>query len=249
MDCVDLLRIDNETYERIVAKIQSTSATHEGSSKRRSERLLFQLPHNQIVVFDYKIRAQRKAYQVRPIDLSELGMGFLHGSFVHPGTPTLALIKNLDGEFEQIAGRVAHCRLIEGRIHAVGMEFDRIIDEIRERNEGSKEAGRRTSERHEYREGAMLVILHPGDPDRRSPFRVVPANLSSGGVGFLHGAFVHPGTPCDIMLSKLTGEPELIHGVVARCELASGRVHLVGVKFNAPIDTRRFIAGEASDAA
>lgn len=289
MDCEDLLRIDSATYERIVSRIRSTAATHSGASKRRSERLEFLLPTSIIVVFHYELPAQRKAYQVRPIDLSEVGLGFLHGKFVHNGTPVLALIKNLDGQYEQISGRTTHAHLVEARVHVIGMEFDqmvdpmfiisptdlrtsknraaaleqdwtdlvklparevdRILEQTKARDSASLQTIQRSESRLDYREGAMLVILNPQEPDKRALFRVAPTNLSTCGVGFLHGAFVYPGTRCDVMLTNLNGQPELIRGVVARCELAKGRVHTVGVRFDEPIETAHYIAGTESDAA
>jgi hypothetical protein len=122
-------------------------------------------------------------------------------------------------------------------------DVDEIVTEIEQNDDPRRRTRRKDVERTDFREGAVLVVTHPDDPDRRHRYRAIPIDLSATGLGFLHGMFLHPGTVCDIMLMTLSGHTETVRGVVARCELARGRVHKVGLKFARPLSISRFIAG------
>lgn len=72
-------------------------------------------------------------------------------------------------------------------------------------------------------------------------FRVYPWDLSKGGLGFFHRAYVHPGTKCTINGAMSDGQPICMKGEVVRCEHVSGTVHTVGVKFEMEIDPEVFL--------
>jgi len=283
MDCRDLLRIDSETYAAVIAQIASEAAGHHTRTKRKSERHTHLVDTPLIALFNYGDESKRQAYQVRTVDLSEHGLGFLHGRLEHRNSPVLVLMHDLESGLHKLTGRVAHTRLVAGRIHLVGIHLDdeidttrficestrarvtqmdnnqeawtdlvrlstdeasRIIRAVEHRDETGKTRGKRQVERSEYREGALMVVIHPDEPLRRGCFRVIPMNLSGSGIGFLHGAFLYPGSVCDIMLTNLEGKAELVRGEIARCELAKGRIHQVGVKFAEPIEVSRFMTSE-----
>ena len=77
---------------------------------------------------------------------------------------------------------------------------------------------------------------------------VAPRDISAGGVGFLHGAFVHTGTLCRMRIQDGSGCTTYAHGHVVRCEHLRGRVHLVGVRFEneLSIDALLGAAGDAN---
>lgn len=273
MECRDLLRMDQATFDVVMRELRAT-AVPTADSRRRDQRVAYVLPSSIVAVLNPESPGEREAYQVRPFDLSATGIGVLHGQFVYQATPVLALMKNLAGQVERVPGRVAHSHLVKGRVHALGIKFaerldltrflgdtqrteddkpsdilrhwtdlvkvsprevDRILRDVDARAAQCDRAKRRTEERHSFRGNAMLVVFHPDSADARAKFRVIPTDLSSRGVGFLHGVFVHPGTPCQLILSDLRGQSRVLRGAVARCELASGRVHTVGVKFDQAI--------------
>ncbi len=283
MECRDLLRIDSETYATIVAQISSEASVYRTKSKRKKERHTHLVDSPLVALFNYADESTRQAYQVRTVDLSESGLGFLHGRLEHRDTPVLVLKHDLEGGLHKITGRVAHTRLITGRIHLVGVQLDKNIDTrkficetnrarvsnlgnhqeawtdlvkltdtdaqrliraVEHRDETGKTRDRRIAKRNEYRKGALMLVLHPDEPLRRGCFQVIPMNLSACGIGFLHGAFLYPGTTCDIMLTNLESKSELIRGEITRCELAKGRIHQVGVRFAAPIEVTRFMMND-----
>lgn len=282
MKCRDLLQIDQTTFDEVMRELRA-SIVPSADSRRRDQRVAFVLPSALVLITNHESLDDREAYQVRPFDISSRGMGVLHGSFVYKATPVLVLMKNLVGRIEQVTGKVAHSRMVKGRVHAIGIEFDEVLDlsrflgdsqrveddkpadvlghwtdlvkvppsevdrilrEVDARAARCDRAKRRAEQRHSYRGNAMLVVFNPDNADTRAKFRVIPSDLSTGGVGFLHGAFVHPGTPCHLILSDLLGQSRVVCGVVARCELAKGRVHTVGVKFEYPIALDEFRADD-----
>ena len=76
---------------------------------------------------------------------------------------------------------------------------------------------------------------------------VAPRNLSTGGISFLHGGFLHIGSCCAVMLRTMKGQTLPIKGTVKRCSHRKGHVHEIGVKFDEQIDPRGFFidSGEA----
>lgn len=74
-------------------------------------------------------------------------------------------------------------------------------------------------------------------------FRVWPHDISQTGIGFIHGAFVHPGVQCGVALQALNGDRVMVAATVARCEHVKGRAHFVGVRFEEPLPLHRFVPG------
>ena len=67
-------------------------------------------------------------YRVTPRDMSELGMGFLHGNFLYPGSGCKMELRGKDGLIHSITARIARCEHVTGRVHDVGIEFEKPID-------------------------------------------------------------------------------------------------------------------------
>lgn len=56
------------------------------------------------------------------------GISLILGSHVHHGSTVTLALNRPDGKRDTIRGTVIHCRVIEGRIHEIGVELERIID-------------------------------------------------------------------------------------------------------------------------
>lgn len=93
--------------------------------------------------------------------------------------------------------------------------------------------------------GVVVRLAQPGGTD--AELNLVCRNISREGMSLLHGAFVHQGSPITALLPTTTGETRSIAGKVVRCIHRSGRVHELGIKFNAPVDLRDFIASPDGD--
>ncbi len=84
-----------------------------------------------------------------------------------------------------------------------------------------------------------VVVEHPGGGVSR--ILVCPRNLSSGGLGFLHGGFLYTSSRCRIVMPKLDGKEFTINGTIMSCRHVQGHVHEIGVKFDSRIEPQMFL--------
>jgi hypothetical protein len=108
-----------------------------------------------------------------------------------------------------------------------------LLDEMDlSRREAPAAANRRRMRRSPCREvlAVFLNLEHPSGA--KSSFLVRPRDISRTGLGFLHGAYIHPTSKVELIL--VTPEREVIRkrGEVARCRHVRGKVHEVGLVFD-----------------
>ena len=117
-------------------------------------------------------------------------------------------------------------------------KLERALDRL-DRAEGSA-TNCRTSPRYSYRiKGCVVHLQQPGDGGS-TPFLVVTRNLSSGGVSFLHGGYVHAKSTCLVQLITTHGAWKNVKGVVVRCRYIDAGVHEVAVQFDSSITTEDY---------
>jgi hypothetical protein len=105
----------------------------------------------------------------------------------------------------------------------------------------SKDKGTRKFERFTYRSGAAIVLtIEQFDSSQRS-YLVRPRNLSEGGLGFIHGTFVYPGSKAVVSLFNREGEQVSIPGKIVRCRHVRAHIHELGMKFDEPVDLTKYI--------
>jgi len=95
---------------------------------------------------------------------------------------------------------------------------------------------RRKESRKRYKKTLRIVVrvAHPGGSEMT--FAVRTRDLSARGLGFVHGNFLYPGTPCTIILPTNDKRMIAYHGKIVRCRLAGGKLHEVGVEFGENLD-------------
>ncbi len=75
-----------------------------------------------------------------------------------------------------------------------------------------------------------------------APMILTTRDISNGGMGILHGSFVHPGSSC---LLAIVGKDKAIlcklKGKVVRCTHVRGSVHDIGIKFDEEVRLELFI--------
>ena len=99
---------------------------------------------------------------------------------------------------------------------------------------------RREDPRLEFRQSEVpLVVEHLGGGG--AWLLVCARNLSSGGIAFIHGGFLHPGSKCKLLLRKMNGEREVIEGEIVNCRHVEGSVHEVSVKFDRSITPSEYL--------
>jgi len=94
---------------------------------------------------------------------------------------------------------------------------------------------RRKYDRLPFQEEALLLCEVKTKYRMSPPFLVKCIDISAGGIGFLHGAYMHTGTPCVITLINRNKNGFRVDAKVARCQHHSGHIHIIGVKFNKPM--------------
>ncbi len=99
---------------------------------------------------------------------------------------------------------------------------------------------RRKYERFMYRKQSALILTVSERDGNEKRFLVRARNLSSWGMGFLHGGFLYSGTPVRLVLQTLDNEPVIVSGTIVRCSHVRAHVHDIGVRFDAEVDLSCF---------
>lgn len=103
---------------------------------------------------------------------------------------------------------------------------------------------RRQHSRFEYfATGIPAAIIHPEGGVGR--FLVCARNLSTGGISFLHGGFLHKGTQCRLVLTKRDGHGTVVMGEVTSCRHVSRTLHEIGVRFFHKIEINDFCSPDS----
>lgn len=96
-------------------------------------------------------------------------------------------------------------------------------------------------------EGSFALLCTMEFPGGSSAqFRVYPWDISKGGLGFFHRAYIYQGTKCTFTGNTIDGQPTSFKGEVVRCSHVSGTVHTVGVKFEMELDPEVFLGDTTS---
>ncbi len=122
-----------------------------------------------------------------------------------------------------------------------------LISSLDDRSASFAGSNRRRDARLPYRSGGLLPIelIHPGGST--ATYVVRPRNLSTTGLGFLHGNYVHPGTRVRVPLIDHTKSATWLRGEVARCIHVQDKVHEVGVRFEHPIELENYVEVEVRE--
>ena len=128
-------------------------------------------------------------------------------------------------------------------------ERQELLNELERREISRSERQMRRYDRHPYHVwDGLLIRLKPPEGEWAG-FRVTPRNISSGGLSFLHGSFVYPGSRCVAMLRTLQGEHVVAQGQVVRCRVVRGRAYEISVAFDTQIDIEKFVHVDTPQAA
>jgi len=101
----------------------------------------------------------------------------------------------------------------------------------------------REGTRYHYSRAALpIAIEHPGGG--YVTLMVCARNLSSGGIGFIHGGFLHANSKCKILLEQNNGVRIAVDGTVVASRHIQGSLHEVSVRFNRRIEIAQFMSEE-----
>lgn len=111
-----------------------------------------------------------------------------------------------------------------------------LVEVLARRSAGEPGSRRRGAVRYPLRCEDFAVSVGEAD----TFVRALSHDISNGGLSFFYGVFIHPGTSCVAQLRTTDGERVLVPGKVVRCTFVQGRVHEVGVEFDAAVDAGMF---------
>ncbi len=130
-----------------------------------------------------------------------------------------------------------------GRPNSVGLgrrDLEALCEELgSEGDPGVADAQRRHKRRDVRIPRVPIQLRHPGG--QVTTLIVACRDLSAGGVGILHNAYLHLDTECMVYLPGRAGKHKRVAGVVRRCRHRRGIVHEVGIEFEDPIDLREVL--------
>ena len=91
----------------------------------------------------------------------------------------------------------------------------------------------------------MRCMLRVGGDGSGGIFNIHSRNVSSGGLGFLHGGFIDPGTRCTVAMVSPFDHGVIASGRIAWCRPIEMDVYDAGVEFDKPIDLEPFLPDAA----
>ena len=120
------LDLSNRECEQLLKTIDARSSEIEKDSNRKQPRYPYPLADVPMCI---EHPDGGKSYVlVFARNLSNGGMSFLHGGFVHTNSRCTIILKSNEGELVGLSAGVRHCRLIQGSCHEVGIKFSQEID-------------------------------------------------------------------------------------------------------------------------
>lgn len=129
-------------------------------------------------------------------------------------------------------------------IRSTPERLERVLDDLDANDSGRFEETHQW-QRYRYRHASMTVyVKQPGDASA-SCCKVYSRNLSSMGIAFLFGGFVHNGSVCVVQLITLHGCWNDVVGQVVHCRHVDAHLHEVSVKFDQEIDPSFYVVEAA----
>lgn len=108
------------------SRSQEQSVISRGRNKRATPRLSFRAA-NIALIANHPGRSTSKIICCSR-NISENGLGVVHGGFLHPGTRCHVALPKASGERVVIEGEVVNCRHVSGQLHEIGIKFSSPIN-------------------------------------------------------------------------------------------------------------------------
>lgn len=112
---------------------------------------------------------------------------------------------------------------------------------LQEQSDHNPDVSKATATRVRFAKGTQVRIEMTYSDGTRALLQAPGRDLSEGGIGIYHNAYVHTGVACNVTLRTVDGEAITQTGRVARCIHLRGAVHEVGIRFDQPVDLSLFI--------
>ncbi|HPF41416.1 MAG TPA: response regulator [Phycisphaerae bacterium] len=123
---VRTIRLRDDAINEMIQKLDdATSAT--AMAQRSAPRYRYSVK-TCVMHLQHRDGARPTSYIVTPRDISNTGIGILHGAFLYPGACCLMQLITLHGTWRNAPARIVRCDYIANGVHDVGIEFLEPID-------------------------------------------------------------------------------------------------------------------------
>lgn len=125
---VDALRISDAEWYACVQEMDLRSMQRRGINEKRQQP---RKPYRNIAKIILSVRSYdglQQQFKVRAYDLSQTGLGFLHGAYVYEGSHVDLLMQHHINGMTRIPATIINCVHVKKRVHQVGARFDEPID-------------------------------------------------------------------------------------------------------------------------
>lgn len=116
---------------------------------------------------------------------------------------------------------------------------DRLVEKINSQRQPVPSDRDRRQLRVDFSHVEVEITIWHTD-GRNITYKVLPRNLSTQGMAFVHGQFLHPGSACEVRLPTHNGK-RAVKGRLLECRHQTGLVHEVSIKFDQPIELGDFV--------
>lgn len=127
-DAVDTLRLTDSEWLSYVAELDREASRHmPNEDGRQHERM----PYRNVAYVTATLKhldGRHQKFIIRTHDLSESGLGFLHGNFIYPGSPMRVILHHRVHGLSYHDTIVRRCAHYKRHIHQVGVEFEKPIN-------------------------------------------------------------------------------------------------------------------------
>ncbi|MCC6284089.1 MAG: hypothetical protein IT439_02120 [Phycisphaerales bacterium] len=96
--------------------------------------------------------------------------------------------------------------------------------------------------------GQSLTVRVTYATEGEATMRLAPRDLSAAEVRVFHDALLGLGSKCHVMLQSVNNVQTIVPGWVARCVRRIGSVYEASIRFDAPIEIRKYVAQAAGEA-
>lgn len=124
---IDSVRLTRAQFDEILDESQRSRCQAPSSNRRQKSRQNLTAVAGVLLEIEHPGGAVSR-FIVRPRDISQTGMGFMHGGFLYKGSKVTITIVMMDREMIVLRGQVARCRHLKARIHEIGMSFAEPLD-------------------------------------------------------------------------------------------------------------------------
>ena len=123
---VDNLRMCEKELHAIISRYEHATNGKPPETLRRSRR--WDWHSVSIVVSRHNEFGEKTHFAAYARNLSQDGLAFIHGAFIHPGSTCTVTLRTLKGKPLAVEAVVRRCSHIKGHLHDVGVQFTRQID-------------------------------------------------------------------------------------------------------------------------